>query len=340
MKDNEESERLGESSSSSVVKSESNFNKFWPKLEALSGVEIPVYIKNILRLNSFDNYLSFCSLNLEMLSELETFVKEDMLDLIEDDCNLQNYFGIYHKNPTKFRFLMGDKALLIRLVALVNDKLDLDYWNPPPPVKKPENKNQLKIKLSETDIKMEETKLEQMIQNSLHNLAQKNCDNELCQGFATITTDELDIQVTVKEITGDDNTDSFTYNAKLKCILCSSVITMAKQMRGWIISNYMRHLQSHILSPDEKRQSKRRKSSKNSLNNTSYNWDDDDDDDSMPFNEQADDPLQDSIDTKTSTSSSNKKIKNNSSPNEEYKNVKQIVSTINWPSNQYKQLQC
>lgn len=331
----DEIDSFGESSST-VTKSESTSpcNKFWQKLEALSGVQIPVHIKNILRLNNFDNYLSFCSLNSEMLSELEIFVKEDMLDLLEEDCNLQDYFGIYHKNPTKFRFLIGDKALLIRLVGLVNNKLDLDYWNPPQ-IKKTDVPK-IKIRLSEADIVMEQNKLCHMIQNSLQNLSQKNYENDVCQNFATLTTDDLDIQVSIKE-NNVDTADSFTYIAKLKCILCSSVITMAKQVRGWIISNYIRHIHSHILTPDEKRQSKKRKFTKNLINNPLGNWDEQDDD-SSSFNEQADDPLHDSIETAI-TISNNKKLKNNSASVDDY-NMKQIISSINWPINQYKQLQC
>jgi len=45
-----------------------------------------------------------------------------MLSLTDKNKNLKKYYGIYYKNPEKFKFIIGDKLLLQQLIEYVKDK--------------------------------------------------------------------------------------------------------------------------------------------------------------------------------------------------------------------------
>lgn len=51
------------------------------------------------------------------------------IDVYIEDKNedLKKYYGIYHKNPEKFKFVIGDKLLLQQLVEFVKNK-PIHYW--------------------------------------------------------------------------------------------------------------------------------------------------------------------------------------------------------------------
>ncbi|XP_043476364.1 uncharacterized protein LOC122507622 [Leptopilina heterotoma] len=104
--------------------------RFWNKIQAELGACVPEYLKNILKYNNFDNPLSFRDITEEIIDDLENFAKTLLIELIEDDVNvdMKSYFGIFHKKPNNFRFVIGDKMLIRRMVDFIKST-SLSYWN-------------------------------------------------------------------------------------------------------------------------------------------------------------------------------------------------------------------
>lgn len=95
---------------------------FWNLLEKESSINVPSYIKNILRFNNFDNSLSFRHITANTIQELEEFFRDVMKDFLEPETDLQLFYGRYHKCPEKFQFMIGNKHLIGELVTFVKSK--------------------------------------------------------------------------------------------------------------------------------------------------------------------------------------------------------------------------
>lgn len=102
----------------------------WKILETELSIPIPRYIKNIFKYQNLDNGASICAFTLSMIGEIETFAKSDVyLHQISPYENKKDYYGIYFHDPQDFKFTLGDKVLLHKIVDFVKDK-DYTYWKP------------------------------------------------------------------------------------------------------------------------------------------------------------------------------------------------------------------
>lgn len=78
----------------------------------------------------FSNFVTVCSIDDEKIVELENFVRDELLDLLRDECTERNsvlndvdrkiFFGLYHAKPEKFRFLPGEKVMLKKIADHMN----------------------------------------------------------------------------------------------------------------------------------------------------------------------------------------------------------------------------
>jgi hypothetical protein len=267
---------------SQVTNDERRYN-FWNILERDSGAYISPTIKNILRLNNMDNPLSFRNITEDVLKEFEIFAQTVMTSFIEPNSNMRDYFGIFHNMPEKFRFMIGDRHLILELVKMVK-QAPKDYWKLPstdceefrePSCKKralskPEDKNILKSeKKSELhekknpNVKEEINKLTKLVKS----LSQ---DENLNKKLRNLLKGYVQIEVSIKEIyDGETYPQGFTYVAGITCPSCSFVtnITKCETTKGkssrWIISNFRRHIYQHQKSTELTE--KRDKSSSNVL---------------------------------------------------------------------------
>lgn len=97
---------------------------FWKKIHTELGLGVPNHIKNIMQFNNLDNPFSFRQITDDIISELEVFARTSMIKFLDiSTTDLNNYFGIYHRNPEDFRFVIGDKLLIKLLVQFVQSKL-------------------------------------------------------------------------------------------------------------------------------------------------------------------------------------------------------------------------
>lgn len=142
---------------------------FWSTLEADLSLEIPNHIKTIFRLvylydinffqkhikvvhsfrvmlikvnsDSFSLYgsasaIAFKSITDDDIREVEDFVRNDLLNIIESTAIINNenlteeklalHFGNFYLNPENFEFSMKEKQQIFKCVKHVNYKVDLD----------------------------------------------------------------------------------------------------------------------------------------------------------------------------------------------------------------------
>lgn len=107
------------------TKSDEENSIFWQIVN--QNYELPVYIKNIIKINYLNAPLVFKTVNETTLNELENFVQNGMIDILEPGADLKLYFGPYYQNPDKFRFLIGIRSSLLRLATVFLEKPD-DFW--------------------------------------------------------------------------------------------------------------------------------------------------------------------------------------------------------------------
>ena len=73
---------------------------FFKLLDSQSSAILPAHIKNILRLNNFDNALAFRHITEATINELQEFSQEQMHLFLECTDNFEDYYGRFHKHPT------------------------------------------------------------------------------------------------------------------------------------------------------------------------------------------------------------------------------------------------
>lgn len=103
---------------------------FWNRLETASDVRIPLYVKNILRFNNYDNAMAFRRITVDTIKEMEDFARETMKLFLEPDDDRQSFYGNFHRCPEKFRWMSGDKHLIEELVKFVRDQQP-GFWQRP-----------------------------------------------------------------------------------------------------------------------------------------------------------------------------------------------------------------
>lgn len=211
---------------------------FWNKIQAELGACVPEHLKNILKYNNLDNPLSFRDITEEIIDDLENFAKTLLIELIEDDVNvdMKSYFGIFHKKPNNFRFVIGDKMLIRRMVDFIKST-SLSYWN----TKSHEEVNSLVNGNSQSS-------------HSIRN----NCKNEeliirkrITQGEKKFS-DKMDPSIVsslrnvIINVTFHEN----QFKAEILCPLCDHISHLTKCIDGkmkptWIVSNFYKHFKLH-----------------------------------------------------------------------------------------------
>lgn len=264
-------------------------NVFWKLLEKAKGIELPVYVKNILDMNSFNHPIVFQGINEKVIDELESFARETMRELLDEDVDLKLFYGMFHKTPQKFKFAMGDRHLLVNLVQFVKEK-DPDYWesmtdaskilisNTIPVQQKSSLSKVITPDLPESNVKMEVEEVTKILTKMLRSSNDKEKkltimkkENEELRSEGPISVRQLNVQVSVKEIYGEDGLPlSFTYIAQMTCYICKKKVSITKtaptenRKSRWVLTNFIRHIDTHSESHQLKKQKPGRKRSNQS----------------------------------------------------------------------------
>lgn len=98
-------------------------NEFWDSIQSTTGLIVPSYIRNILKLNGFNSVMSLRFLDEEDLNEIENFVKSGgMLRILPSDANLNDFYGPFLESRTDFQFLRGHRKVLKYVSSFVREK--------------------------------------------------------------------------------------------------------------------------------------------------------------------------------------------------------------------------
>lgn len=87
-------------------------------------------------LHGYSNVLTFQGINDEIIENVESFMRTDLMDILEKKCtrkkldvdtdDLVHFFGVYDDDPARFKFLEGEKASIIRAAAYIKEKIEQD----------------------------------------------------------------------------------------------------------------------------------------------------------------------------------------------------------------------
>ena len=167
--------------------------------------------------------------------------------------------------------MLGDKHLILEPDKCVQSKPD-DFWKLPV---KSQNVTRLTFKNEEKSNKPKKTNFEsaessknleeeRKLLNKIIKTSLSNLEEEDYCGSLECTVEKLDTAVSVMEVyRSEDLPVSFTYQAKVKCVICSKPLTITKQKRGekgtrWIISNYVKHYGIHLKKKGDNKPVKRK----------------------------------------------------------------------------------
>lgn len=77
------------------------------------GIEIPIYLQNILKYAGYDTFHLLSELTDDDIKSLEKFTREDLNQLLGPQDDKKDFFGIFHNNVDIFKIVPGHKKLLL-----------------------------------------------------------------------------------------------------------------------------------------------------------------------------------------------------------------------------------
>lgn len=90
-----------------------NGDEFFKNIEKYLGCQIPINIKNILKVCVYDNAYAMSILKDNQYKEMEEFMRCDFhSDMLSENQTAADFLGIYEKNRAIFKFVSGEKALM------------------------------------------------------------------------------------------------------------------------------------------------------------------------------------------------------------------------------------
>lgn len=176
------------------------------------GLDVPLYMANILSINGFDNLLSLQELEESDIKSMEHFAREEMIDLVKDDERV-DFYGIFHDSIDKFKFIAGHRKMLLGLKSVLNTE------EPPRKRKRLEDSNDNK--------KPDMNDIRKMLINVVNkNEALKLCEKQISESFI--------------ELHGE----SESCKARISCVFtgCKQKTEIPFKDNRWITSNFTRHV--------------------------------------------------------------------------------------------------
>lgn len=89
--------------------------KCFIEAERALNFEIPLTLKNMLRVNGFTNPQSLSQINDVDIQLMEQFMVDTLPSLIPVE-DFELYYGIFHKKPESFKIIAGHRKLLMLIV--------------------------------------------------------------------------------------------------------------------------------------------------------------------------------------------------------------------------------
>lgn len=88
------------------------------------GSLIPFYLKNILNLAGYSNFMALESFSSNDIDFIEKFVIQELPDILKnkENVNLADYYFIYSKNTEDFKIVLGHSKILYNISKQIEDK--------------------------------------------------------------------------------------------------------------------------------------------------------------------------------------------------------------------------
>lgn len=189
----------------------------------------------------FDNELALRGFKPENFTEMEDIARTTMATTISE-TERPHYFGVFARDPAKFQFLPGHKALMKGVIDFVQaeknrtvSKTNLTKTPSTGVIKQgvPNGEKKITSAAQSSCIAAETQYLTRILLNWLK---KDSGDSDLMK------TESLDVNVTL----GEGN----HYKAGVKCIFgsppCTSTVSLLKVENRWSTSNFHRHIKTHI----------------------------------------------------------------------------------------------
>lgn len=95
--------------------------EFWKLIERTIGCTVPLYLKNLLRSQGFDNILAIKNIDQDDIEFLEKFARtEAYVDSKAKDVDLEKYLGNFRNSQSNFQILRGHKKMLAEIVMRIS----------------------------------------------------------------------------------------------------------------------------------------------------------------------------------------------------------------------------
>lgn len=93
------------------------------EVEEALNISIPISLKNILKINACNNAAILCDIAEKDLEEMELFMASQTARDLIPKSEYEQYYGVFHTNPEKFKFLLGHRKLLLLISKYFKDKI-------------------------------------------------------------------------------------------------------------------------------------------------------------------------------------------------------------------------
>ncbi|CAG9820579.1 unnamed protein product [Phaedon cochleariae] len=94
------------------------------EVEESLKISLPISLKNVLRMNAFNNAAVLRDITEKDFEDMEKFMASETTQELIPKSEYEQYYGIFDTNPEKFQFLLGHKKLLLLIRNFFREKLE------------------------------------------------------------------------------------------------------------------------------------------------------------------------------------------------------------------------
>lgn len=210
----------------------------------MTGVLVPIHIKNLLPSMDFDNSLSFGAITDLELTKIEEYARGKLREKIGDVYEQCDYYGKFEFKQQEFQFSLGERVMIKALAKFVSSKSN-SYWRSKilrtqvkAPVVKPSRRS------TENSLVIEQSS----VLKSFSGFWEKN-KNELKDIYPLfVDTSYIKIET---ESTPDGQSK---FILKMTCPVCKTVKSLNKRPQNdirkarWVFSNLHEHIKKHKMT--------------------------------------------------------------------------------------------
>lgn len=91
-------------------------DEFFTNYEKHFICQVPSKLKNILKINGYNNAYALSNFNENSTTEMERYMQQEFnSEMLREGQTITEFLGIYEKIQMKFKFVSGEKALIQKI---------------------------------------------------------------------------------------------------------------------------------------------------------------------------------------------------------------------------------